>query len=234
MFKLKNWKLSLLALLLFCLFIALGVWQLNRAQQKQALLNAFAQHAQLPPHSIQSLNHLNDQRFYRVLLKGNFDNAHTFLLDNKTFHQQVGYEVYTPFKAAGIEKAILVDRGFIPLGSNRQILPTVPAVLGERTIVGLLNLPPTYFALGSINENAAIRWPLRIGYIVLPELEKLLPYSLATDVLNLDPKDPAAFSIEWQIVIMGPERHQAYAVQWFAFALTLLILFVMLNRQRVK
>jgi surfeit locus 1 family protein len=232
--KIKNWKLALLALLFICLFTSLGIWQVSRANQKKILLKSFAERTQLKPLSANHLAKPNDWRFYRISLQGNFDNQHTFLLDNKIFHGKVGYEVYTAFKASGLSAPILIDRGFIPMSTNRKELPEIPAIFGPVTLVGMLNLPPTYVALGEIYETPHITWPLRVEFINLPKLSKLIGQPLYSYVVILAPSDPAAFSSEWQIVTMSPERHMGYAVQWFALALTLLILFVALNRDRAK
>lgn len=164
-----------------------------------------------------------------MILHGRFDNQHSLLLDNKTFKGQVGYEVYTPFKAEGLNQVILVDRGFIPLGANRQILPNLRDVPGKVTIIGMLNLPPTYVTYGQLYD--VMHWPLRIEFVQLESLSQLLHVSLFPYVFCLTPEDPASYTNEWQIVIMSPERHRGYAVQWFALALTLLILFVALNRR---
>lgn len=227
--KLKNWELALLALLCFCLFMSLGVWQLNRANQKDILLKSFADRGLHAPLTVNDFKQLVDKRFYRARLHGHFDNQHSLLLDNRTFKGQVGYEIYTPFKADGLDQVILVDRGFVPLGKNRQTLPSLREVTGKVTIMGMLNVPPTYVAFGQLYD--VMRWPLRIEFIQLDSLAKLLHVPLFSYVLCLSPDDPAAYAIEWQIVIMAPERHRGYAVQWFALALTLLILFVALNRR---
>ena len=227
----KNWKLALVALIFFCFLLGLGCWQLSRAQQKQILLNSFHKRIEHAPLTLIDLQHEKiDARFYRVSLVGQFDNQHTLLLDNKIFHGQVGYEIYTPFKVKGLNRVILVDRGFIPLTKDRKILPPIQAILHETTLVGLLNLPPTYFSFGSIADTKTINWPLRIEYVNLKEISKFTNTPLFPYILSLEPHHPAAYPTEWQIVIMGPERHIGYAVQWFALALTLLILFTVLNR----
>lgn len=228
--KIKNWKLALLALIIFCLFMRLGMWQVSRANEKKDLLASYAARMQHTPVDAKALSSPNDWRFYRAQLVGRFDNRHTVLLDNKTFQGRVGYEVYTPFKARGLDNAILVDRGFVPLTSSRAILPTIPDVDGDVTITGLLNFPPAYHALAGIQDPKEQTWPRRLEFIQLPLVGQILGYSLFPYILMIEPKDPAAFAIEWQIVTMSPERHWGYAVQWFALALTLLILFVALNR----
>ncbi|MBX3708309.1 MAG: SURF1 family protein [Gammaproteobacteria bacterium] len=230
-FKIKNWKLALLAILLIGLFTSLGLWQLSRAAQKKILLKSFADRTEHLPLTANDMNQSGDWRFYQVTLEGVFDNAHTILLDNKIYQGKVGYEVYTPFKAKDMATPILVDRGFIPAGQYRETLPAIHAIAGNLTITGMLNVPPTYVSFGKMNESSTITWPLRIEYLNFAELSGFLSYPLYRYVLHLTPTDPAAYAIKWQIVTMGPEKHMGYAVQWFAFAFTLLILSVALNRR---
>lgn len=227
--KLRNWKLALLALIFFCLFVSLGIWQLNRANYKKSLLKTYAERTVHTPYKASELATPNDWRYYRTTLTGKYDNEHTFLLDNKTFKGKVGYEVYTPFKADGLDETILVDRGFVPMGDDRSQLPAIANVDGETTLTGMLNLPPIYVSLGQLTDTKEVSWPLRIEYISLPEMAKIANVHLFPYVLNLQPKDPGAFDIEWQIVTTDPERNMGYAVQWFALAITLLILFAVLN-----
>lgn len=232
--KIVNWKLAIVALVFFCLFTGLGIWQLMRAQQKQILLKSFTERTEHTPFTAQHLNHAHDWRFYQVELEGYFDHQHTVLLDNKTHHGKVGYEVYTPFKAAGLDTHILVDRGFVPLGTSRSILPNIKTPNEKVTIRGMLNQPPSYVALGQMLAAAETKWPLLIEYIEINELAEFTKLSLFPYVLTLTPDDQAAYEVEWRAVTTGPERHQGYAFQWFALALTLLILFVALNRNRKR
>lgn len=232
--RLKNWKLFLLGLVLVGLFISLGRWQLSRAHQKEALFAAFAERTAHTPLSIVALQQTSDSRFYRAELTGTFDNNHSMLLDNKTYEGKVGYEVYTPFKPKDAQLTILVDRGFIPMGFSRQQLPPIHAINEQTTITGMLNLPPAYVSLGSIKNQTEATWPLRVEYINLLQLSNILRQPLYPNVLILSPHDPLAYATEWKITMMGPEKHRGYAVQWFAFALILLLLSVTLGIGRVK
>lgn len=227
----KNWKLTLLALIFIILFSALGFWQLSRATQKEALLASFALRTQHAPLTANALDPTKDQRFYRIQLDGIFDNAHSVLLDNKIQDGKIGYEIYTPFHATQLAQPILVDRGFIQIGINRQTLPKIRDVTGKVSIIGMLNTPPTYVALGKLYESPNLVWPLRVEYINLAELKPFVGDLSTPYVINLSPTDAAAYDMKWQIVTMAPEKHKGYAVQWFAFALTLLILSVALNRR---
>jgi surfeit locus 1 family protein len=227
-----HWKLLVLGLVLIALFISLGCWQLSRAKQKQILLDLYAQRLTEAPLQASALAHIPNPRFYQLTIRGYFDNAHSLLLDNKTWHGQVGYEVYTPFYSKTLPAALLVDRGFVPLGSSRSLLPSIKNREGTVTITGMLNLPPTYVALGQMLESQTLSFPLRIEFIELQQLAQHLHTPLYPYVLSLKADDPAAFSIEWQIALIKPEKHLGYALQWFAFALTLLILCVLLHYKR--
>lgn len=225
--KIKSRKLALLAFVLFCIFINLGMWQVRRADEKQLLLKSFSQRAHHAPLQADKLLSVSDLRFYRARLEGTFDNEHTILLDNKTHHGKIGYEVYTPFKATGFGTPILVDRGFIQSTGSRSDLPNIHAIVDETSVTGILNEPPKYAALGEMIDKTS--WPLRVEYIDLQKISEHLHTNFFPYILTLDPKHAAAFDLEWEIVIMGPERHLGYALQWFAFALTLLVLFAALN-----
>lgn len=227
----KNWKLNLLSLIFILLFIALGYWQLSRAQEKTALLNNFQERTHLPPVKATDLANVNDWRFHQILLEGKYDDAHTFLLDNKIFNGKIGYEVYTPFKAKGLTAPILIDRGFVPLGTSRAELPAIPKTSKNTvSIQGMLNTPPLYVAFGNWQDGNKIEWPLRVEYISLQEVGSVLKTTFYPYVVNLNEASPGALQVKWQIVTVDPNRHKGYAVQWFAFALTLLIISVVLNR----
>jgi surfeit locus 1 family protein len=230
--KIQNWKLALLAILFMGIFTSLGVWQLSRATEKKILLKSFIERSQEAALPAQTIAHAGDWRFHRVELSGRFDNAHSVLLDNKTYNGKIGYEVYTPFKAEGLNSSILVDRGFIPMGPSRKELPALLTITDKIIINGMLNTPPSYVALGEMQDSPTLHWPLRVEYINPNELTGLLQYPLYPYVLQINPSAPAAYEVKWQIVSMQPEKHMGYALQWFAFAATLLILFLALNRPK--
>lgn len=230
--QIKNWWLFILAILFIGIFTALGVWQLSRANQKKNLLATFAKRSQAQELTLDALQTADDLRFYRVRLKGQFDAAHTFLLDNKIQQGQVGYELYTPFKVFGLKLPILVDRGFIPLGKSRDRLPRIHTRSSVRDITGILKLPPAYLRIGPMTESPILRWPLRIEYLNLSEIGMLLNLHFFPYVVVIAANDPEAYASEWQITTLPPERHLGYAVQWFALALTLLILSIVLSCRR--
>lgn len=226
----KNWKLAVLTLVLLSCFIALGLWQLQRAKLKEEAILHYQAQLMRPPLSNLDLSTPKAIQYASFELTGNFDDAHTFLLDNKIHHSRVGYEVYTLFFADHFPLPILIDRGFIA-AKNRHSLPQIKPVPGKVKVKGMLNFPPKYISFANMLETKHFSWPLRIQFINLSELNQLLNTNLYPKVLILNENHNAAYEHSWQLHTMPPERHIGYAVQWFALALTLLILFVALNRK---
>lgn len=215
---------AFITFLFICLFCRLGFWQLHRAQEKVALAKQLSERSHAIPKPFNSLDIKTDLRFYKTIITGEFDNQHTLLLDNKILNNQIGYEVYTPFKLHTSPQVILVDRGFIPASAHRDQLPTITPLLGSRKLEGTLNTAPNYVAWGALFEPP-LHFPLRVEYIDLSLLSQLVKTPLMPYVLQLTPAT-------WPPSTLTPEKHRAYAVQWFAFALTLLILFAVLNTRR--
>lgn len=217
-------------LIFVALFSSLGVWQYHRAQQKRLLIQAHADRAQQAPLNDLVLKDSSPEHlYYPIQLKGHYLNQQQILLDNKTHEGRVGYEIYTPFEVANSKKRILIDRGWLPQSANRAELPELKPIQGTQIVKGILSTPPTYFALGAMTETEAKTFPLRVQYINLNELTPLLGQDLSVYVLWLDPQDPRGFVRDWKVVLVGPERHILYTVQWFAFALSLLVIFTVLN-----
>lgn len=224
-----------LTLFFVLLFSGLGIWQFQRAASKRLLLQAYKERPALASLPYARLfEPEQDNRFYSIHLKGHFDNLHSLFLDNKTLDGQLGYEVYTPFLVEGHpQQAVLIDRGFVAANPDRRILPTIKPISARVSLTGVVNLPPAYFSLGTITENEHPSFPLRVQYINTQELAPLLGLTLPRYIVWLDPTDPHGFKRQWKVTLMGPEKHTMYAFQWFAFAISLLVIFGVLNLHRV-
>jgi surfeit locus 1 family protein len=77
--------------------------------------------------------------------------------------------------------------------------------------------------------GAEAGWPRRVSFPSLAELEGALGRGLYPKLLLMDPAVADGFVRDWQPSGMAPERHVGYAVQWYALALTLLVIWVVVN-----
>jgi surfeit locus 1 family protein len=108
-----GWLPSVLVLLLFPCLIALGFWQLVRAEEKSELLAAHQAQQLAAPISIDELERQPNPAYQRVQLQGFFDARHTLLLDNRTRDGKVGVEVLQPFYDQASGLWLLLNRGWL-------------------------------------------------------------------------------------------------------------------------
>lgn len=212
--------------------VALGVWQTHRAQEKEAMLAQAAVHRNaLPVTLAPATADAAALRYRPVQAEGHYLPNRQFLLDNQVESTRVGYHVLTPFLLRQSGEVVLVDRGWVPLGESRQRLPQVPVTGNKRRLVGTVDRPPQVgLHLGSGSGTGD--WPRVIQYVVPTELAQALKRPVLPLVVRLGPDQPDGYVRNWHVVIFGPERHRAYAFQWFGLAVTLAVLYLALSLRR--
>lgn len=225
---------SLATLLLLGLLLSLGFWQLDRAAQKRDLLEAYTARPDGVPVEIDAnFRPAPDWRYRRAQMTGSYVAERQFLLDNRVHQGRVGYFVLTPLRLARSDAAVLVNRGWVAQGASRAELPPLPvSQTGEQVIEGLIDFPPSkVFVLGE-GEDRDPGWPKVLQQVRLELQSTQLGVRLLPMILLLDSGQPDGFVREWTPVVVRPERHVGYAVQWFALAAVLTVLYVWLNLQR--
>lgn len=220
---------SLMVAALLVLLIGLGLWQLDRAEQKRALLAEFEARPQQAAIRLDAgLEAGPDWRYRQAWARGRYDPAHQFLLDNRVHQGRVGYQVLTPLRLAHSDTVVLVNRGWVPQGRTRADLPPLPVDSeGVVTVEGMIDFPPADpFRLGE-GEARAPGWPKVLQQIDFELQSQQLDARLLPLVLLLGPDQPDGFVRRWAPIPeeFGPARHVGYAVQWFALAVALVILF---------
>ena len=225
---------TVVTLILFPLFIRLGVWQLDRAEQKHQIVHAFEQRMSLPDLDLNKQLLVDKNQDYRhVEVVGEYDKEHQLLLDNKVQNGRVGYQVLTPMRIAQSDNWILVNRGWVPLGLSRTQLPDVQLNQVNQSIEGLLKKPSAgEFTLegGNIWGQA---WPQVIQWLDISEVSQQLHHDFVPYVLLLSPQSGEGYVRDWHPVTVSPEQSESYAVQWFSFAAILLGLYLFLNIKKV-
>lgn len=226
----------------------LGNWQLNRAALKvdmQTAAQAALSAAALPLAEIFNVPDAA-RRYTRVSLQGTYDESRQFLWDNRTHNGSAGYEVITPMLLADGQWA-LVNRGWIHAGLSRDILPDVslPSEVAQTPVAieGYLSIPSKGFASGDALSQGS-QWPRRLQYLDYEAIgrslnEKVLPALVQAQSLAADAKTSTALTprpewltANWQPAASGPARHYSYAFQWFAMALALTGIFLIVNTRR--
>jgi surfeit locus 1 family protein len=226
----RGWGIAVTALLLTA-FVSLGYWQIDRYREKRAMVESFAAGSESPVElAAQDVAAL--PRYQHVRVRGAYDPARQVLLDNMpSATGRPGYRVLTPLRRPGSDVLLMVDRGWVPLGATREDLPDVSVRPDEREVSGKLDeLPAPGLRLGDAAAPGSTSWPRVLNFPTRPELEAVLAAPVEPRVLLLDAGAADGFEREWRPAMrFGPERHLGYAIQWFALALTLTVIFVALS-----
>ena len=224
--------MTALTLLGVALFVLLGRWQWHRAAQAQALQQAFIQgsgaRADLDRVPAAAL-----PRYGAAAVRGRYDAAHQFLLENISHGGMPGYDVLTPLQLAG-GRTLIVNRGWIPLTESRRELPDVRLPeAGDTEAYGRLdNLPVPGIALGRAPPLRDAPWPKLTSFPTMADLSTALGRPLESRQLLLDARAPLGYLRDWQPPGMSPAQHLSYAIQWWTFAAVALVLYGALNRRR--
>jgi surfeit locus 1 family protein len=220
----------LLAAMLGVLVTAsLGMWQLNRAAQKEAIAaqilsrdqQATLENTDLSASKGKAVEQLH---YRRAQLKGQWLNQHTVFLDNRQMQARVGFFVLTPFKLSGSQDVLLVQRGWVQRRFNdRNALPLVLADESEQTIALRMSPPPAKLYQIKGEDTGKIRQNVNLTSFATELNLPLLPLS-AQQLEEGTSKD--GLLRDWPRVNTGVEKHYGYAFQWFGLAALIALLTV--------
>jgi surfeit locus 1 family protein len=225
-----RWGAALPFALAIPIFVALGLWQLDRADQKRQLAQELEQRVALPPEMLGAvLVDAEAMRWRRVEAVGTFEPARQILIDHRRQAGRTGFHVITPLRIGGSQTRVLVNRGWIPADSAGQ--PTdAPVPSGELRVSGEGYLPSAPAIVLGDGDTAA--WGTRWPYLTVGLFAGGVDYPVQPIVILQNPSDPHGFERAWTREPPKEGMHLGYAIQWFAFALIALALSLRLGLTR--
>jgi surfeit locus 1 family protein len=220
--------LAIAALGMTLLTARLGVWQLDRAAEKQALERTQAERAALPalagddlPRRAEAVPAV-EQRL--ALLQGRWRGEATVALENRPMAGRTGFYIVTPLQLAD-GSAVLVQRGWLPRDlQDRTRLAPFETPAGEVQVQGrIAPRVPRLYELGEAS-GGALRQNLDIDAFALEQRLALRPWVLIQEASPATPPD--GLQRDWPAVASGVDKHHGYAFQWFALSALTVGLFV--------
>ncbi|MEX0622850.1 SURF1 family protein [Saccharospirillum sp.] len=195
------------------LFVALGFWQLNRAEQKTQL------EAQLQARTvIEPLTNSTDPVDYQLYrLTAELDSDTPWLLDNRTWEGQVGYEVWVPLDAG--DRWYLASLGWVSGSADRRQLPELAFPTGSRVWVGQWR--PLSDSIVLADTPLTDQWPQVIQAIAPQAMAEKMQREAPAGLLQLTAGQPGVGQVIWTPSVMSAQMHTGYALQWFAMAVAL-------------
>jgi surfeit locus 1 family protein len=220
---------GLLALIPGLVLVALGVWQIGRAEQKQRLFELAEARSKMPALDLNGplLPGAEVLAGRRAGGTGVYASLWNILLDNQVYRGQTGYLVFTPFRIDGTDDWILIGRGWVPAGAYREQLPQITTPAGPVSVQGRLQEPP--FSGILLNENfieTPVNGLVRTQSLQIERLGEITGLKLRPYIVRLDAGSEAGLIRDYQAADAGNARHLAYAYQWFAMAAMVLFIYL--------
>ena len=212
--------------------VSLGLWQLDRADQKRTIEAAIVNANTGPIELIANGRELLDKEYYDVRLQGNYLSDKQFIYDNQIVDQVSGYYVLTPFILTDQLGVILVNRGFIPWNGQRERLADIAVDSVSREIKVQVSSPIKRMELKATDVSR--QFPVLIQAIDFDVLEEVSKLKFVKVVGLLDPSSSDGYVRKWEPYTGSIEKHIGYAIQWFLMALVLAIIGLRIVLKRRK
>ena len=222
--------LTVLAVLLLGVLLALGVWQVQRMQWKEGLMDGAEAAAGQPPLPLAEALKLENPEFRRVLLTCLGLAAASFVELQSIENGDAGVRLVSACRPEGVEATLLVDRGFVsaeisarPSVKAADTMPVViTGVLRRAPAPSALTPPPAEGRFYGRDAEAMAR-ALKVVGPVSP-FTVFATTSTNPDWQALKPSaPPAAFT----------NNHLGYALTWFGLAVALIAFYAVLLRRRM-
>lgn len=219
--------------------VNLGLWQLNRLDERRAFNAAVSARTVEPVTDLAELvpdrggepgdARWRDLEWRRVRVRGSYDAAGAVTIVNRSTGGTAGVDSLLPFRF-GDGRVVLVNRGFIPLALD---VPGAPA--GDMEVVGYLRVTQTRSALGAIDSSDPSATEFQ--RVDIARLSEQIQGTMSPMWIQLAEQTPAP-SAPWPAPVPLPELsegpHLSYAGQWFFFCLVALVGWAIVVRRGLR
>ncbi|MHC5231907.1 SURF1 family protein [Brucella sp. LJL56] len=211
--------ISVLGAAFFILFMALGIWQVERLQWKLDLIERVDARVHAEPVAAPGKDdwvnvNQKDDEYRHVTLTGTYLNDKEVLVHALT-ERGAGYWVLTPMRSPD-GALTFINRGFVPNEMRNPSSRQETQIAGETTVTGLMRMPePDGFFLRP-NDSARNDWNSRdvAAFAQKENLGPVAPYFIDADAKS----GSGTLPIGGLTVVKFRNSHLSYAITWFALA----------------
>lgn len=223
----RRWLLAtLLVIAGVALCVRLGIWQLDRLEQRRAFNARVQAQIDQPPLLLagEALNEdLYNMEYRPVKVRGSYDFNHEVAIINQSYGNEWGVHLLTPLIIAETGQAVLVDRGWIPHQDYQSGDWSKFAEPGVVEVTGVLRRPQIKAEIGGRTDPTPAPGEARRrawNFVNIEQIGKQVDYPLLGVYIQQAPDSSwtrLPYRTQPEIEISeGP--HLGYALQWFTFA----------------
>ncbi len=210
--------------------VRLGIWQLDRLAGRHEFNTHVLEMRALPELdlNISADADVAAQEYRRASAEGMYDFANQFAIRNQVHNNEFGYHLITPLRLPH-GRAVLVDRGWVPAEGN-----DAPSgwsrydVAGPLRARGWMRLGMSESTFGGLSDPTLSPNQSRLDFWNFINFERIaaqIPYKILPLYLQLDPtpandEPPIPFQ---PVIELSEGPHMGYAIQWFSFAVMMLL-----------
>ena len=219
-------KILIFTFIFMPITFSLGLWQLDRADEKRNILATFDQLVTKAPAN------LDDEllNWQPITAQGRYTDL-VLYEDNALLDGKAGFRIYHLFETLD-DKYIFIHRGFVERQQIKNDLPIVSIPQGDFVLTGnKLEKNKNPFVQNTAEENPLIIQEFNLDQIVdnFNYLKNKLVYAF---LFNLNPSDINKFKSIEKPINMTTEKHLGYAIQWFGLFAILLIMTLVIGLRR--
>ncbi len=223
----RHWGwMTLLVLVAMGVMIRLGIWQLNRLEQRRTRNAVITHQLAQPPLQITGSNIIPEDlttiAAKQATATGNFDFSRQVALLHQNWQGSPGIHLLTPLLIDGGSQAVLIDRGWIPFDESLPEKWEQFNEPGNVSVTGYVQLTETLPDSAVQPAQNSVESPQTEWFrIDVEAIQAQLPYELLpVYVMQLPPTEnnnTLPYRLKPEVDLSeGP--HLGYAIQWFIFA----------------
>ncbi len=215
----------------FLLLVGLGVWQIERLHEKEALIASVTAGMKAPPVPLdQALAEgPANAEWHHVEVRGHFLHDKEVYLFAQGMKGAVGVQIITPFVEVD-GSTILVNRGFVPEALKDPESRAAGQVPGDVSLSGVVRVSQSPGLFTPKPDPITRLWFVKN----VPEIADFLGVSVKAPIMveaDATP-NPGGWPLGGQTNIDFPNDHLQYALTWFGLALALMGVYLVYHHSR--
>lgn len=235
----KHWIRHLVILAGVIFLINLGFWQLRRLDQRQAINREILEGLNQPPVTLTGEPVDPDELHRRrVIVTGTFDNERDMIQRTQSYQGRAGVDLIVPLDIEGSDRAVLVNRGWIPFEDFEPEMRDMYELDEEVTVEGVAyrSQTPPHSLAPTDPEPEPGEWVDAWFRIDIDRIQQQIDVPLLPIYIQATPGDTpdTVPPIREEVTDLGEGSHFSYALQWFSFAVILVITYAGFTWQEFK
>ncbi|MDK1288995.1 SURF1 family protein [Pseudoalteromonas umbrosa] len=196
----------------------LSYWQWQRAGDKQAQLSMLTE--RFDNHALGEVESTDNWQGANIDLKGKLVPNQWWFLDNQILHGQVGYDLIALFEADNTDTLFVINLGFVPARDSRSQLPVIALPLNQIEVNVQFKIGVwSGFTLAKSPDQSAYHHNV-LQYLDRAYFERESKLPISSQLLIAKQGVIQGVTPHYKAVVMSPDKHRAYALQWLLIGLS--------------